>query len=367
MKIFPEILIPGIFNESYYFISGIFLVESLVSVSRRLYKNGSILSLYCTLCRNSILEIFTYQTHIQGYGILTKNSIINPEYCFCESSDIHIRYITPYFSLHFNTFVVAIINTGHLSSSTIGLYNIFSIHHIFASEIAIVTGYNPLPVYLLSGSFILALGVLFVFLLGKRFVNFQFGLVASMLFTCLDYYLMYGEHPEHQAYNYGFALICFTLILFTYRFQKPAFYVLFAFSAVTMVLTHHLTAAFVFVTVCSLLIIDVCRSVQKRKFSLPSVIILIVLILLLFGALTAVSSNDPVQYVSQVLKPYFMSTYSLLTNFFVTPVPVTLYGHSCTGHSCTGHSCTGHSCTGHSCTGHSCTGHSALCSTNRIR
>ena len=90
-----------------------------------------------------------------------------------------------------------------------------------------------------------------------------------------------------------------------------------------MVLTHHLTAAFVFVTVCSLFIIDVCRSVQKRKFSLPSVVIVVVLALLLFSALTAVSDNNPVQYISQILEPYFTSTYSLLANFFVTPVPAT--------------------------------------------
>nr|WP_320161267.1 hypothetical protein [uncultured Methanoregula sp.] len=275
-----------------------------------------------------IVEILSYRTQIEGYGILLKAVLLSVNIVFAN----HLVFIQgislPDLGLHFPVFVRSILETGHLSSNPIGPYGIFSIHHIFASEIAIVTGYNPLSIYLLFGSFILAIGVLFVFIIGKRFVNFQFGLVAAILFTCLDYYLMYGEHPEHQAYNYGFALICFTIILYTYRFQKPAFYILFAFSAVAMTFTHHLSAAIVFVTVSSLVIIDTYDSIQKRNLSIPSKYIAVTVSLLLFCTLIFVSSNNPVQYVSSVFKPYFMDTYSLVANLFIAPssvvsVPVT--------------------------------------------
>jgi len=269
-----------------------------------------------------IVEIFTYRTHIQGYEILLKTVLLSLNIVFAN----HLIFIhgisLPDLGLHFNTFVMSILNTGHLSSNTMGVYNIFSIHHIFASEIAIVTGYNPHSTYLLFGSFVVAIGVLFVFIIGKRFVNFQFGLVAAVLFTCLDYYLMYGEHPEHQAYNYGFALICFTIILYTYKFQKSAFYVLFIFSTVAMTFTHHLSAAIIFVTVCSLVIIDIYLSIQKRKLSIPSKYIAITFSFLLFCALIFVSNNNPAQYAVSFLKPYFMDMYSLIGNLFVTPSPV---------------------------------------------
>jgi len=275
------------------------------------------------ICAGSlIVEIFTYRTQIQGYGILLKTILLSINIVFAN----HLIFINgislPDFGFHYYTFVMSILNTGHLSGDQTGFYGIFSIHHIFASEIAIVTGYNPHSIYLLFGSFVVAIGVLFVFIIGKRFVNFQFGLVAAVLFTSLDYYLMYGEHPEHQAYNYGFALICFTIILYTYRFQKPALYVLFIFSTIAMTFTHHLSAAMVFVTVCSLVIIDISISIQKRKLSIPSKYIAITFSFLLFCAVIFVSNNNPAQYVLSVLKPYFMDMYSLIVNLFVTPSPV---------------------------------------------
>ena len=301
----------------------IFYSFSLLSLFQGEYTKSVGYYLCISVCAGIlILEILTYRTQIQGYRILLKTLLLSMNILFAN----HLIFIhgisLPDFGLHFNIFIMSILNTGHVSSSTIGLYNIFSLHHIVASEIAILTGYNPLSVYLLFGSLMIAIGILFVFIIGKRFVNFQFGLVAAVLFTCLDYYLMYGEHPEHQAYNYGFALICFTAILYAYRFQKPAFYVLFAFSAVAMILAHHLSAAIVFFTICSLVIIDILHIIQKRKLSIPSKYIAVTFSLLLFGALIFVSNDNPSQYVSSVIKPYFADMYSLIANLFVAPPPV---------------------------------------------
>jgi len=301
----------------------IFFALSFLTLFQGEYTKSVAYYLCIALCAGIlILEIFTYRTRVQGYGILLKSVLLSLNIVFANHLEFVNGISLPDLGLHYNTFVMSILDTGHISSSTLGYYNIFSLHHIFASEGTIVTGYDPLPVYLLFGSFLLAIGVLFVFLIGKRFVNFQFGLVASILFSCLDYYLMYGEHPEHQAYSFGFSLICFTIILYTYRFQKPAFYVIFILSAVAMFLSHHLTAALVFVTACSLLIIDIWQAIQKRKFSLPSVVIVVVLSILLVGAISTVSDNNPVQYANHVLSAYFMDTYTLLGNSFVALTPI---------------------------------------------
>lgn len=302
----------------------IFFSLSLLSLFLGEYTKTVAYYLCISFCAGIlIVEILSYRTQIQGYVILLKAVLLSINVVFAN----HLIFIhgisLPDFGLHFPVFVMSILDTGHVSSNTIGIYNIFSVHHIFASEGALLTGYNPQSIYLLFGSFLIAIGVLFVFIIGKRFVNFQFGLVAALLFTCLDYYLMYGEHPEHQAYNYGFALICFTIILFTYRSNKPAFYVLFVLSAVAMTLTHHFSTAIVFVTVFSLLIIDIYHILQKRVFSLPSKFIVLTLSLLLFVAICLVSGNNPVQYASSVFNPYFKDMYSLVANLFVTPIPVT--------------------------------------------
>ena len=302
----------------------IFFSLSLLSLFLGEYIKTVAYYLCISLCAGIlIIEILSYRTQIQGYGILLKAVLLSINIVFVN----HLIFIhgisLPDLILHFNVFVMSILNTGHFSDNSIGFYGIFSIHHIFASAIAIVTGYNPLSIYLLFGSFLIAIGVLFVFIIGKRFVNFQFGLVAALLFTCLDYYLMYGEHPEHQAYNYGFALICFMVILFTYRSHKPAFYVLFALSAVAMTLTHHFSTAIVFVTVFSLLIIDIYHIMEKRVFSLPSKFIVVTFSLLLFVAISLVSGNNPAQYAISVFNPYFKDMYSLVANLLGTPIPVT--------------------------------------------
>jgi hypothetical protein len=164
-------------------------------------------------------------------------------------------------------------------------------------------------------------------------VNFQFGLIAAVLFTCLDFYLMEGEHPEHVAYSFGFALICVTFILFAYRSRKPAFYVLFLLSASALILTHHLTAVIVFVTVCSLVLIDFLKYVHARKHSFPSGYFFATFVLFLFAILYIVSNNNPVQLLTAYFGQYFVKINVLISNFFpasapvvsipVTPVPIT--------------------------------------------
>jgi len=306
----------------------IFYSASLLSLFFGEYTKTVAYYLCISVCAGIlIVEILSYRTQIQGYWILLKAVLLSINVVFAN----HLIFIhgisLPDFSVHFNAFVMSILDTGYLADNSSSMYNIFSIHHIFASSIAIITGYNPLSVYLLVGSFIIAVGILFVFLIGKRFVNFQFGLVAALLFTCLDYYLMYGEHPEHQAYNFGFALICFTLLLFTYRSQKPAFYVLFAISAVALVFSHHLTALIVFVTAGSLLIFDIVQLLQKKDSSLPSKYFFVsfVILLLIAASLMASAGNQtPVQMVSSYFPPYFSELFTSPTpaiSIPATPVP----------------------------------------------
>ncbi|MFA4848756.1 MAG: hypothetical protein WC626_03435 [Methanoregula sp.] len=232
------------------------------------------------------------------------------------------------------TFVKEILTTGRITTfHEYGLVNIFPFHHIFASEVTLLTGYNPLSIYLLLGSLLIAIGVLFIFVIGKRFVNIQFGLVAAVLFTCLDFYLMQGEHPEHIAYCFGIALVCVTMILFTYRSRKPAFYLLFLLSAIALILTHHLTAVIVFVTVCSLILIDIFHYIQTRERSLSSIYFAAIFAIFLVAILYIVSNNNPVQLLTKYFQPFFIKIQSLMTNFFptsapkisipVTPIPVT--------------------------------------------
>jgi hypothetical protein len=298
---------------------------SLLSLINEFYSKSIGYYLTIAVCAGILmLEIYSYRYKWQGYSILLQTVLLTFNIIFSDHLVFPHGITLPDGGLHFPTFVMAILSTDHISTSTIGYYNIFAFHHVFAAMGILLSGIDPFAIYLGLGSFLVAIGVLFVFILGKRFVSFQFGLITAVLFTCLDYYLMYGEHPEHVAYSSGIALICFTIILYTYKSQKPAFYVLFLVSAIAMVFTHHLTAAIVFIAAGSLVFLDLIIILLTKKFTFPSKFILIVFGLILFSSLTLakVGNGNVISYTFARFEPYGTSVYSLLTNLVSLPPPV---------------------------------------------
>jgi len=315
-------------SSSFLVLISAFLIVfslSLLSLINEFYSKGIGYYILIAVCSGIlILEIFTYQSEIQGYCILLEATFLSFNILFSNHLVFPHGIALPDMGLHFSTFVTAILTTGHISTSTIGYYNVFAVHHVLAAMCIQLTGFDPLTTYLGLGSFLVAVGVLFVFILGKRFISFQFGLITAVLFCCLDYYLMYGEHPEHQAYNFGIALICFTILLYTYKFQKPAFYVLFLVSAIAMVFTHHLSAAIVFVAAGSLGILDLVRFLLTKKFTFPSKYIILVFGVILFVGLNMGMSGSATTYGVTMVESYGGSMYSFATNLISTPPTVTV-------------------------------------------
>lgn len=306
----------------YLLVSTFFIIFSfsLLSILNEFYSINIWYYIFIAACSAILIfEIFTYQSERQGYLILMQVLFLSGNILFINHLIFPQGITLPDAGLHFPTFVTAILTTGHLSANTIGYYNFFAGTHILAAFTILLTPYDPYQIYLWLGSFLAVIGVLFVFILGKKYVSFQYGLLASVLFTCLDYYLMYGEHPEHQAYNFGFALICYTLLLYTYSSQKKAFYLLFLLSAVAVIFAHHLTAVIVFIAACSLAIIDFFDLLQTKKFSFPSKYILLIFGVVLFIGLTIALNSDAIMYVFTLAKPYASSMYSLLTNSLTLP------------------------------------------------
>jgi hypothetical protein len=301
---------------------------SLLSLLQEYYTKSILYYLSVSLCTGILVfEILSFKSAFFRYCILFQTFLLSINIVFANHLIFTQGISLPDFGLHFNSYVMRILETGHVSSiQDLGMvYTVFNIHHIFASEITILTGYHPLSVYLWSGSLLIAIGGLFVFIIGKRFVSFQFGLLVSVLFTCLDYFLMYGEHPEHVAYSLGYALIYITIILFTYQTQKPAFYLIFIISSIATIFTHHLVAALTFTAAGSLLIFDIVQFVQKRDRSLPSKYILGIgafLLLYAFYLMAYVLRWDPVALGNYYISPYLKGIYTLLGNVYTSFFPV---------------------------------------------
>jgi len=307
---------------------------SLLTILQESYTKSILYYLCISACvALLVFEIFSFRSVISRYILLFQTFLLTLNIVFANHLIFNQGIMQPDGGFHFR-FIGEILSTGHVTTfHEYGLVNIFAIHHIFAAEVSLLTGINPLQVYLLLGSFLIAIGVLFVFVIGKRFVNVQFGLIAAVLFTCLDFYLMEGEHPEHVAYSFGFALICITFILLAYRSRKPAFYLLFVLSALAMILTHHLTALIVFFTVSSLVIVDIFHFFKTRERSFPSIYFAVAFVIGLFVVLNMASDYNPVQLLHGYFGQYFVKINVLISNFFpasapgvsipATPIPVT--------------------------------------------
>jgi hypothetical protein len=301
---------------------------SLLSLINEFYSKSIGYYLMIAVCAGILmLEIYSYRYEWQGYSILLQTVLLSFNILFSNHLVFPEGITLPDGAFHFSIFLTTILTTGHISSSTIGFYNIFAVHHVLAAMGILATGSDPLEIYLCFGSFLVAFGILFVFILGKRFVSFQFGLIAAVLYTCLDYYLMYGEHPEHQAYSFGIALICFTIILYTYKSQKSAFYVLLLVTAIAVIFVHLFSAAVVFVAALSLVALDLVRLLQSKKFTFPSIYIIVVFGLILFTSLTLTMSANAMPYLLNQIKPYVMNIFSavsnlagMVSNVLVTPI-----------------------------------------------
>ena len=299
----------------------IFFSISLLSLFGEYYTKGIPYYLCISICAAILIfEIFSVKSVISRYIVLFQTFLLSLNILFAN----HLVFIhgisQPDFNLHFY-FIREIFTTEHITLHPFGSYNIFSYHHIFVAQIALLTGYNPQSIYLFGGSFLIAIGVLLVFIIGKRFVTFQFGLVAAVVFMCLDFYLMWGEHPEHVAYNFGFALVCFTIILYTYISQKSAFYLLFVLSVVAMVLTHHMSALIVFVTICSLILIDIFHTIKKRELLFPSIYIAIFFAIFTVAIICIMIIINPQQQITSALTPY-LNYINSIQNVFAPPSPV---------------------------------------------
>lgn len=210
---------------------------------------------FMAICTATVAsEILLIRTERQGMFNLTKSFLIALNITLSNQIIFPLGISLPDFGLHFNKFVLTILETGFLPTGT---YANFPVHHILSAMTILSSGFEAKMTYLCLGGFLVSLGVLFIYLIGKKFVNMKFGLFAAVLFICLDYYIMYGAHPEHQAYNYAYSIILFALILYFYKSEDRRVLLSCMFMMAAMVFTHHFSAMIVLILVGSMVLVEV--------------------------------------------------------------------------------------------------------------
>jgi len=234
---------------------------------------------FISLCAGVIAtEILFVKTKTQGtlnliksfllvLNITLSNQILFPYGISLPDLGYHLRML------------FSIVNDGHVPQ--IGGYEYFPCHHILAAANVLICGSDPKVTYLYLGGFTICLGMLFVFLIGKKFGNLQFGLFAALIYAFLDYLIMYGSHPVHQAYNYSLSIMLFAVILYVYKKRDPRFSAFYPILVTTMVFTHHYSAMIILIVLSSLLIVEIFQRIKESdyKFKFPGLVQIYVVIL----------------------------------------------------------------------------------------
>jgi len=234
---------------------------------------------FISLCAGVIVtEILFVKTKTQGALNLLKSFLLVLNITL--SNQILFSHGIGLPDLGYNlNLLFSIINNGYVPH--IGGYECFPCHHILAAANILICGSDPKMTYLYLGGFVVCLGMLFVFLIGREFVNLQFGLFAALIYSLLDYLIMYGSHPEHQAYNYFLSIVLFAVILYIYKKRDWRFTAFYPILVTTMVFTHHYSAMIILIVLASLIVVELFQRIKDSsyKFKFPGLVQIYVVIL----------------------------------------------------------------------------------------
>ena len=227
---------------------------------------------FISLCAGLIAtEILFVKTKTQGTLNLLKSFLLVLNITLSNQVLFPYGIGAPDSSYHISSLVVPIINHGTLSAGS-GSYVTFPGHHIFIAMNSLIMGTDPRMTYFCIGSLVMSVvGLAFVFLIGRKFVNLKFGLFAALLYACSDYLTNWASHPCQMTFTYPLALMIFVTVLYIYKERDRRFSAFFPILVTTMVFTHHFSAMVVFIILLSLGFVEIFQRIKMPdyKFRFP--------------------------------------------------------------------------------------------------
>jgi len=176
--------------------------------------------------------------------------------------------------------VTSVINTGYVPTGH--TYTYFPLHFISVAADSLILSINPATVYYCLGGLVMLSGALCVFLLGRKFINLHFGLLAALIYPCLDYGLFYGSHAHQLAYALPFAMMAFTIIVYKIERIDTRLSILILLLFIALLFTHHLSSLFFFFILISMLIVEILQHIENPncRWIFPNVILMYVVCML---------------------------------------------------------------------------------------
>lgn len=269
---------PILITSSVYFI---FFALSLFEITRGFYTKTIYYYLFISICAGSIAtEIFFVNKEKQVFFNLIKSFFLTLNITLSNQLVYPFGIGLSDLPIHLDL-VFRLVSDGHIPQGI--KYQYFPGHHILVAINALVCNLDPKMTYLYLGGFLICFGIFFIFIIGKKFESLKFALFASLIYTCLDYLILYGSHPVHQSYIYLFSILFFTIVLFIHKNPHVGFLVSYLIIITVMVFTHHLSALINLIVLAFFIVSEILSSNYKtiygrlEYFSLTRLFIVILL------------------------------------------------------------------------------------------
>jgi len=189
---------------------------SFLALLQGFYTKTTLYYVSIALCAGLIaIDILFVSTRTQGNINLLKSFLLVLNITLTNQIIFPYGIGLPDSNYHIFDIVIPIINDGHVPLGY--SYSNFPSHHILVAANSLISGIDPRMLYYLLGGFVMSLGLFFVFLIGRRFVNLKFGLFAALIYAGCDYLMHWAAHPTHMTYTYFLAIAIFTITLYIYH------------------------------------------------------------------------------------------------------------------------------------------------------
>jgi hypothetical protein len=243
----------------------VFYGLSFLALLQGFYTKTPLYYVSIALCFGFLaIEILLVDTKSQGYFNLLKSFLLVLSVALTNQILFPYGIGFPDSNFHIFDMVIPIINTGHIPLGY--TYSNFPGHHLLVAVNSLISGADPRMLYYCLGGFVMSLGLLFVFLIGKKFVNLKFGLFAALIYACSDYLMSWAAHPTHMTYTYFLAIMIFALTLYLYHKRDARFIAFFIIVATTMIFTHHLSAAVILIMLAAMLVVELVWRARAREY-----------------------------------------------------------------------------------------------------
>ena len=258
----------------------IFYGLSFLALLQGFYTKTVWYYVFISLCAGVIAtEILFVKTKTQGTLNLIKSFLLVLNITLSNQILFPYGIGQPDSGFHIYSMVIPIFNNGHVPLGY--CYSNFPCHHIFVAISSLIAGSDPRMTYYCIGGFVMSVSLIFVFLIGRKFVNLKFGLFAALLCTCCGYLIMQASHPAQSTFTLPLAVILLTIILYIHKERGWRFVAFYPILVTTMVFMHHYSAMIVLIALSSLIIVEIFQRIKipDYKFRFPGLVQIYVVIL----------------------------------------------------------------------------------------